>query len=100
MMYYTGIDPFSGKAVHVPDAREKILQRALLQYKRPENRAKVREALFVANRADLIGYGEKCLIPPAKSAQKNGTKNERSVDKRKNAATIPPKKGTTTFAIP
>ena len=74
VMYYTGVDPFSGKPVHIPDAREKVLQRALLQYKRPENRAKVREALFAAGRADLIGYGEGCLIPPARKGGKGAAK--------------------------
>ena len=79
VMYYTGIDPFTGSPVHIPDAREKVLQRALLQYKRPENRAKVREALFVAGRADLIGYAEGCLIPPARRSEKG---NEGAAKKR------------------
>ncbi len=73
VMYYTGIDPFSGKRVHIPDRREKMLQRALLQYKRPENRRLVREALFAAGRADLIGYGEGCLIPPARSGERSAS---------------------------
>ena len=70
VMYYTGIDPWSLKPVHIPDYKEKVMQRALLQYKRPENRAKVREALFAAGRGDLIGYGEDCLIPPARKTDK------------------------------
>ena len=65
VMYYTGIDPFTGKKVHIPDAREKVLQRALLQYRRPENRARVREALAAAGRLDLIGNSPECLIRPA-----------------------------------
>ena len=64
-MYYTGIDPFTGKKVHIPDPREKVLQRALLQYRRPENRARVREALAAAGRLDLIGNSPECLIRPA-----------------------------------
>jgi hypothetical protein len=38
------------------------MQRALLQYKKPENRDLVREALSLAGRKDLIGEGPKCLI--------------------------------------
>ena len=36
-MYYTGLDPRTGEKVYVPkSAREKAMQRALLQYKNPE----------------------------------------------------------------
>ncbi len=46
VMYYTGLDPFTGKEVYVAtDYREKQLQRALLQWRRPENRRKIREAM-------------------------------------------------------
>ena len=45
-MYYTGLDPMSGEPVYVArGARERRLQRALLQYFKPENYADVREAL-------------------------------------------------------
>ena len=45
VMFYTGIDPFSGKKIYTPtDYREKQLQRALLQWRRPENRKLIREA--------------------------------------------------------
>jgi len=63
-MWYSGIDPMSGRRVHVPrDAEEKAMQRALLQYDRPQNRDLVRRALLKAGRRDLIGSGPKCLIP-------------------------------------
>ena len=63
-MYYTGLDPMSGEPVYVPrGARERRLQRALLQYFKPENYADVREALEQAGRLDLIGDGPECLIP-------------------------------------
>ena len=66
VMYYTGIDPMTGKRVKVTtDYREKQLQRALLQFSRPENANLVREALRIAGREDLIGYGEDCLVRPA-----------------------------------
>jgi uncharacterized radical SAM protein YgiQ len=64
-MYYTGYDPLTMKKVEITDDyRKKKLQRALLQYNRPENRALVAEALKEAGREDLIGYGKECLIRP------------------------------------
>ena len=66
-MYHTGIDPITMKDVYVPtDAHEKAMQRALLQYTDPKNARLVREALAFAGRGDLIGYGGKCLVRPAK----------------------------------
>ncbi len=63
-MYYTGIDPVTGEEVHVPrGARERRLQRALLQFWKPENHEDVRRALEQAGRLDLIGSGPDCLIP-------------------------------------
>ena len=65
VMYYTGIHPMTGKAVYVTrDYNEKRLQRALLQYSKPENANLVREALTLAGREDLIGFGEGCLVRP------------------------------------
>ena len=64
-MFYTGIDPFSGERIYVPrGGHEKALQRALLQYRRPENRSLVIEALRKAGRSDLIGFGPQCLVRP------------------------------------
>ncbi len=64
-MYYTGIDPRDMSEVYVArDAHEKALQRALLQWGRPEKRPLVIEALKRAERTDLIGYGKECLIRP------------------------------------
>jgi hypothetical protein len=42
---------------------ERRLQKALLQYFKPENYADVREALEQSDRLDLIGDGPECLIP-------------------------------------
>ena len=65
VMYYTGINPLDMKRVYSPDDyREKLMQRALLQYKRPENRNLVREALIKAGREDLIGFSSECLVKP------------------------------------
>lgn len=66
VMYYTGINPLDMKPVYVAtDYHEKQLQRALLQYNRPQNAELVREALTKAGRTDLIGYDPSCLVRPA-----------------------------------
>ena len=80
VMYYTGIHPMTGKSVPVTtDYHEKQLQRALLQFKRPENANLVREALRLAGREDLIGMGAECLVRPAFGKDgKNGAYERRS----------------------
>jgi uncharacterized radical SAM protein YgiQ len=73
-MYYTGLDPMTGKPVYVPKgARERRLQKALLQFFKSENYADVCAALIEASRTDLIGDGPDCLVSsrcpkPAKTA--------------------------------
>lgn len=62
-MYYTGLDPFTLQPVHIPQGEEKRIQRAMLQYRDPGNYDLVREGLERIGRKDLIGEGEKCLIP-------------------------------------
>ena len=48
-MYYTGIDPFTNKPVQTArDVRDRKLQRALMQFFKPENYYEVREALTQA----------------------------------------------------
>ncbi len=64
-MFYTGLDPWTMEKVFVPtDPTEKRLQRALLQYYKPENRRLCIEALIRAGREDLIGNGPGKLIQP------------------------------------
>jgi uncharacterized protein DUF3362 len=70
-LYYTGIDPFTKQQVYVAKGlRDRKMQRALMQFFRPENWFTVREALIQAGRQDLIGSGCDCLIPaqPPKEA--------------------------------
>lgn len=70
-MYYTGLDPRTMEKVYVPkNPHEKALQRALIQYRRPDNYALVLEALKRAGRMDLVGFGGKCLIAPRKIHKK------------------------------
>lgn len=69
-MYYTGIDPRTGREVYVPkNPHEKAMQRALIQYRNPKLYDLVLEALRRAGRTDLIGFGPKCLIRPERSSQ-------------------------------
>jgi hypothetical protein len=73
-MYYTGIDPFSKQEVYVArNLRDRKLQRALLQFFKPDNYFEVRKALEQAGRTDLIGGGCDALIPaqPPKEALKS-----------------------------
>lgn len=64
-MYYTGLDPRTMKEVYVAKtAKEKAMQRALIQYKDPKNYDLVAEALVRAGRRDLVGTDKKCLIRP------------------------------------
>jgi hypothetical protein len=70
-MYDTGIDPMTGNEVHVAKGlNNRKVQRALMQFFKPENWFTVREALIEAGRQDLIGSGCDCLIPaqPPKEA--------------------------------
>ena len=62
-MFYTELDPYTMEKVYVPKTpKEKAMQRALLQYFRPQNREIVLEALKKAGRRDLIGSSPKCLV--------------------------------------
>ena len=85
-MYYTGIHPLTGEKVYVPkNPHEKAIQRALMQYKNPENRELILEGLKMTGRMDLVGFGPKCLIPPIELRRKNSKgKNpeSRSTDRR------------------
>ncbi|HJT35143.1 MAG TPA: YgiQ family radical SAM protein [Pirellulales bacterium] len=63
-MYHTGLDPFTKRPVFIAKhLRDRRLQRALLQFFKPENYFEVRRALEQAGRQDLIGSGCDCLIP-------------------------------------
>ncbi|HEY1068122.1 MAG TPA: YgiQ family radical SAM protein, partial [Pirellulales bacterium] len=62
-MYHSGVDPFTKKPVYIAKhLRDRKLQRALLQFFKPENYFEVRQALEQAGRRDLIGGGCDCLI--------------------------------------
>lgn len=93
-MYYTGIDPRTMEPVYVPtDAHEKAMQRALMQWKRPEKRRLVLEALRRTGREDLIGYGKGCLLRPDHPAggQRRPADKKASAEKKQERKGAPPK---------
>jgi uncharacterized radical SAM protein YgiQ len=63
-MYHTGLDPMTMQPVPVVRRlKDRVAQRALMQFFKPENWFVVRKALLDEGRADLIGSGPDCLIP-------------------------------------
>ena len=97
-MYYTGLDPRTMEPIYVPkNPHEKELQRALLQWKRPEKRRLIMEALHKAGRTDLIGYGPDCLLRPARTEGKSEDKQKpapgkQAAEKRKPGRKEPEKR--------
>lgn len=94
-MFYTGLDPYTLKPVYVAkDPEEKAMQRALLQYYEPRNTAKVRKALTLVHREDLIpalcgGRAAGTRTPvqlPANGARVQRTQNAKPVRGGKNRA--------------
>ena len=70
-MYHTGLDPLTMKPVDtVTKLRDRMTQRALMQFFEPRNWFTVHKALIDAGRRELIGNGRECLIPakPPKEA--------------------------------
>jgi len=93
-MYYTGVDPRTMKPVYVPkNPHEKAMQRALIQYRNPQNYDLVAEALKKTGRMDLIGFGETCLIRPRKlHAEREAGAGKRSAVKKKAIRNVHKKK--------
>jgi Domain of unknown function (DUF3362) len=58
------MDPMTMQPVEtVKKLRDREVQRALMQYFKPENWFVVHRALLAAGRKDLVGDGPLCLIP-------------------------------------
>ena len=92
-MYYTGLDPRTMEPVYIPSSpHEKAMQRALIQYRNPDNYDLVKEALIKAERTDLIGLDKNCLIGPRKGLRpgnlsknnKNSNSNQASLKNTNN----------------
>jgi len=63
-MFHTGLNPLTMEKIYVAVTRtEKKMQRSLLQFKNPDNRETIQNALEAVGRKDLIGNREECLIP-------------------------------------
>ena len=76
-MFHTGLDPRTMKPVYVPRTpHEKAMQRALLQYRKPQNRHLVLEALQQCGREDLIGYDRNCLVRPLERERTDGARRD------------------------
>jgi uncharacterized radical SAM protein YgiQ len=78
-MYSTGIDPRTGEQVTVTKKdHDRALQRALLQWRKPEHHSLILEALQKTNRTDLIGTSPRCLIPPPRRHPGSGPAKDRN----------------------
>ena len=83
-MFYTELDPYTMQKVYVPKTpKEKAMQRALLQYFRPQNKEIVLEALKLAGRRDLIGTSPKCLVDDGAGSRKGGEKSWHKPENRR-----------------
>ena len=83
-MFYTELDPYTMEKIYVPKtAEEKAMQRALLQYFKPQNKETVLAALKKAKRFDLIGSSPKCLVED--NTKKNNKGGERNWQKKKSS---------------
>ena len=86
VMYYTGVDPRNMEPVYVTvNPHEKAMQRALIQYRNPDNYDLVKEALLKAGRTDLIGFDKKCLIKPRNMNKSNVDRLNVDRSNKKNA---------------
>ncbi len=92
-MYYTGLDPMTMKKIYVPrSAKEKRLQRALLQSYRPENRELVKTALEWAHRTDLL-HGPNALISDSGAERPmRKVSSKKTKDKTKKRRNNPPRR--------
>ena len=89
-MFYTGLDPLTMQPVYVPRTEEeKAMQRALLQFTRPQNFELVRAALRKAGREDLIGYGKDALVPPAREKRAAALPENNTARNRERPAHVP-----------
>ena len=78
-MYHTGLDPMTMKPVHVvKHLRARKLQRAVMQFFKPENYFLVRRALIEAGRQELIGDGRDGLIPSKPPQAAHGARRSRA----------------------
>lgn len=81
VQYATGIDPLTREEVAVPKSgRERRLQKALVRWKEPDNRALVEEALQGAGRTDLMPRFRHALREAAKRAKAKRARGDLELD--------------------
>jgi radical SAM superfamily enzyme YgiQ (UPF0313 family) len=83
-MFYTGMDPETGRQLHVPRSdREKGLQKALLLWHQPEQKKKVLEALREAGREDMapVLFGNQKVPVISKKQKGNGPRGSKEPEK-------------------
>lgn len=91
-MYYTGIDPFTENKVYIPQSyEEKKIQRALLQYSRPENKGLVMKAIDESGRKDayeLLGNLKKTKSDNTFYKNKKISSNKKYSDENRAKSTL------------
>jgi uncharacterized radical SAM protein YgiQ len=84
-VYYTGLDPHTLQPSPVArKLKDRKMQRALMQFFKPENWFEVSDALKAAGRDDLIGHGPQCLIkptPPREAVEARAGRRRADVDR-------------------
>jgi uncharacterized radical SAM protein YgiQ len=90
-MYYTGLDPYTGKEVFVVrDGEDKAMQRALLQYHEPKNAERVKRALIKTGRQDLMPKLLKGSGGTSVTKQKKAPAGQNAAEKKRWTGGPPP----------
>ncbi len=86
-MYYTGIDPYTGKKVFTArSAQQKLGQRKYFFWYKRECEEDIRNSLMRMHRADLIRqlYGDKSFTPSHTNQKQTASKEDKSILKTRN----------------
>ena len=84
VMYYTGLDPFTGKEIYTAtNYREKQLQRALLQWRKPENRRMIYEAMNYCSEEGKENLRELLHSAKAKASAKSSSESKNNASPKK-----------------
>ncbi len=88
VMYYTGLDPFTGKKIYTAtNYREKQLQRALLQWRKPENRRMIYEAMQYCTETGQRYLQELLVGRPPKNPSDKSKSTQSGAARTKSAST-------------
>ena len=93
-MYHTGLDPFTKKPVYIAKhLRDRKLQRALMQFFKPENYFEVRQAPGAGRPAG--SDRQRLRLPDSRQPAEGGARSQPQAGQRGKCASRPP---ATTFA--